>query len=63
MTPAELRAIKDALNISVSELSPKLGVKPRVVFYYLSGGRPIPEPVALLARALDAKRTARKHPV
>ncbi len=58
MTPSELKPIVDAYG-GPEEFAPLLGVKPRIVYYWLAGKRNMSEPTAKLIRKLPkAKKIA-----
>jgi DNA-binding transcriptional regulator YdaS (Cro superfamily) len=51
MTPAELKPIVEAWG-GPDKLAAILGVKPRIVYYWLAGKRNMSEPTAKLIRSL-----------
>lgn len=50
MTPANFRAIRNALGLTQGALALRLGVGRRIVQYWESGERTIPETVARIMR-------------
>lgn len=52
MTPYELNQIRQALGKSALQMTELLGVHERTWYRWASGERPIPQPIANLARLL-----------
>ena len=48
MTPAAFKATRKSLGLSAAKLAEALGVCPRSIWYWESGKRKIPEPIARL---------------
>lgn len=53
--PAELKPIVDIWG-GVEKFAAILGVKPRIVYYWLSGARTMSEPTAKLIRTLKPRK-------
>lgn len=55
MTPAEFRAARKRLGMTVDELAEALGMTDRMMNHYASGAQPVPVTVALAIEALEAR--------
>ena len=57
MTSAAFRAARKALGLSAKKMAEALGVCQRSIWYWESGDRKVPEPVARLLKLLEATAT------
>ncbi len=48
MTPEQFKAERQSLGLSQAAMAKRLGVSLQAVYYYETGRRKVPEPVALL---------------
>jgi DNA-binding transcriptional regulator YiaG len=58
MTPVELHAALESLNLTYQQLARLLGYDERTVRYWLAGDRGIPSAVAILVRLLISGKTS-----
>ena len=61
MTPDQLQATRETLDLSIEAMGDALGVSRRTIFRYLAGDRPIPPMAELLCAHLLRSRNQKLY--